>query len=527
VVHAVSGARRTPSLPEVGALHAAVVIAGWRRAALRPRDAAGLALGWLAAIVSGSLLVLASFAFCFVGRTLLSSLLDAGRIDLAVGVAGLLTDASLLVAVLAVALTDPLRSGLDPRPLSVLPLKRSERLAADLAALVFAHPAALAFWAAGVALFLGSAAHRPGVGWTMLPAATGVVVLGASVSLAARRLLLLSRDASTSRVAGVLLRAAILVVPSAGLVWIGASGGSLAQHDGLTLTPTPGGLVGGAVRLAAEHRLLAATYGGLLHLSALLLLASIVRLPLSPDPSSLSGRRSWWPGVLPIEAARIWRPTRASGLFLQGALAAAMTVGVAALAEPRAPSGWPVAETGALLAVWILVSSVAPLSANALGHGGRAAASHWLLPESLARSVARAQAWTSLPILAGVAAVAAASALASPSARIPLLALAAGLGLAIATAGLGCVSSVLWPWPSGMNRQGDPLWAPGPGRLLISVGHGLVLALAASSLFPARETLPAATRAAAAGLILGLGGWLVTLWRLRRRRAEISEALLR
>ncbi len=506
-------------------LQGQVMLSRWREAARQKLGVPALLAGASASLLAGLMLLAASAAFAIVGTVLLGALAEAGEHQLGAAAGGTMANIAVILTGLTVLLSDTQRTGLDQHPLSILPLRRSEIVAHDLCSILWLQPSAFVIWPACLALVAGAGQSSPRAAMLSVPAASGTVALAAAFALLLRRLStplhpgdetpFLGRPLGRSLALGLLVGWLIMML------------GPFEQLGQDPLSPlTPGHWVARALRASWAHDWRAAMAGLALHLVAFGTLALAITLPELRLPRATLPRlrRDW----LPTGLVLTWSLPRARALFAQGLGTGVLVLILGAVLVRRGIDTLPIAPVTSLLSAWLIASAPAALMANALGLGGRAAASlgltplrprHLLLHAELAIMAPHLMALLVLPF--------ALSALFHdlPSAGAASL---AGLGCLAAGAGVGSALSAWWPWPAALEAEGDPVWAPGAARLLMPLGQGFVLAPVLVSIEVAKPGLSfsAASATLVLGLALGVGGWLLGASRIAGQPTALTEALL-
>jgi hypothetical protein len=490
------------------------------RALARRGGPLGPLLELLLTVGSVLLLLLSALAFTVVGTVLIATLARRGEAALAIGASSGASLAGLLLAAIVAVLADAHAARLDDRPLSALPIRPGDRIAADLFGLMVLEPTAAVIWPTAAVLVLAAAQSGGTAAMLAVPAAAGQACLAASVALVARRL---SRSAEGSRpgpwlVAGAtaLLIATTTFPPSPEAAWM------------------PWHWNGRAFLEAWNGRAAALAWGTLPHLFAFGLLA-LARTPpvalrrglqglrhrLLP-PARRGPRRRYWTGL-----RHCWGPPRARILLMHaiGATAALLALGWAL--DARSSSAFPVMTLASVVAAWVAAAGAAPLLANTLGLGGPAAASQILAARRPLRRLAADHVWLSAPALAATALAAAAAAArdGAPSKALP--ALAVGAAITLSLSGTGAFTSTRWPWPACLGGHGDPLWSPTGPRSLMALVQGTVLAPMAGAAWQGFESVSwAAFATLALGAGVGVVGWAVAVLAMRRLPVRILEGLL-
>lgn len=489
------------------------------RALARRGGPVGPLLELLLTVGSTLLLAASALAFTLVGTVLLTTLARREQFELAFDASAGAALAGLLLATVVAVLADAHAARLDDRPLSALPVRPADRIAADLFGVMFLEPTAAVIWPTAAVPVL--AAGQAGATFAMLaiPAAAGQAALAASAALLARRI---TRSAEGSRqgpwlvvgAVGVLI-AATAFPPGPGAVWM------------------PWHWSGRAFLDAWHGRATALAWGALPHLAAFGLLALARTPPAAPRRWFRALRdRLTHPGGPPARRRRLtplrhcWGPPRARSLLLHGLGAAATLLALGWALDARSGSSFPIVTLASAAASWVLAAGPAPLLANTLGLGGPAGAGHLLAARNPLRRLAADHAWLSIPGLAGTLLVAAAAAArdGAPGALPPL---AVGAGMAMALSGAGAFSSTRWPWPARLGTSGDPLWSPAGPRSLMASSQGVVLAPMAAAAWNGLGSVPLAAFATlAAGAAVGACGWAAAIPTLRRVPARVMEGLL-
>ncbi len=507
---------RLQRVTQLLALQVALLGARWRSAWTRPLGKTAALTGGGVSLAGGALLVLAAIAFGGVGATLLGALARAEHIELAGDLAAALADVAALLVIATVALSDAQRTGVDPRPLSLLPLGRSERLALDALSVLLLQPSALVLWSASLGLLVGGA--MAGRAPLVLPAASGLALLIAALAVLIRRVLG-SRGFGRS---SPLVRGLVLLLPALWLVGVLRSG-----SEGLARTPPPfpGFWCGAAFERALVGDVRAVPLGLALHLIALGVLLSathLSRLPFTPGRPR-RGRRL----RLPAEWRRTWAPRRAATLLSQSLGAVVITLFFGAVLARHGLPRELLGTATTIVALWLLAAAPTPLLANVLGLGGRAAASAGLVPASGALLLVRGLAAALAPVALALPLLALSAAWVFGAPGLFPLALSGGAGVALAGAGAGAVHAVLWPRAAALRDDGDPIWSGGAGRLLLPIAQGLaasplILGFAGGGTvapWRAFATLLAGGALAAAGIALASRLYA-------KRRLAVLEALL-
>lgn len=515
-----------PAAVELLWLHASVTFARWRGVARRRFGLAGMLAGGLVAAVSGAMLLGASLAFGFVGTVLISTLASGDRPLLAALVAAALANTAVALSVLTVVLTDTERTGLDQRPLLLLPLAPIDRLVSDLLSILLLQPTAFVIWPSAFAVFAATVRHRPGTAWLALPAATGVVAVSATAGLLFQRLLnrphLDGRPRPPSR---ALLRLLLLVLPLAWLALVLAP--NSGESPGHAAPWSVGYWVGESLRFswAGDHRAL--LFGLAPHLLSLGLLALAETVPRW-FPSRLRWIRPWRPRWLPHEMRRIWGPARSRALLAQTLVTAGLVLALGLVLTRRGLQGFPFATATGIVAAWVLASGLSAMMANALGLGGRPGAGIVWVGAPLRRLLLPAQLAIAVPVTLLLVIQAWVCFQLFGDSHGSALALAAGLSSLLAGTGAGSLVSVVWPWPSRWEEEGDPVWPPGPGRLWMPVAQTLPLIPVVAALTRAGEgsTIAPVFATLLLGAAVAALCWGVAAVWLRRRLTSIAEALL-
>ncbi|GEM_PF-3013953 len=508
------------------ALDLALVRARWRRATRRVRGIEGVAGGMLASLFSGALLLGGAVFFMWVSVTLMTLLPERGQYDLAAHTGGLMTDAASVLAILAVLMADPSKGETLRVPLTVLPIRPFDRLAADLVSLLFLEPVALVIWPTSLALVIGPGQVRADAGLLMVPAAAGSAMVAASAALFVRRLSARhGGPAGGVKLSGMWGRVLLVSLP---VLWLLTQGGSLESltEDG-PLLGTPGYFVSLALDAAWRGDGAAVVVGlGLLMLAfGLLCLAGIAA---ANGPGADTDRRAFsrWRRIGPLEFRRLLLTERARILlgqsFASGLLIMILTI---VLSRRGVFGGETLLHAGAFFSAWMLAQSTAPLMSNALGLGGRASAGMAMLPVRGVVYLLEIEFFLASPAIVGVAILALLMAYLDGFA-FSLTLVVFGLGVCLAGAGIGAWLSTFWPWPAPGRVESSPLWPPGPSRLLMPIGQGLPT-IPLAGWWRGFCSWPTALSACLMiGLLVAVLGIAVAGRRLDRRRKFIAEALL-
>ena len=485
--------------------------ARWRLAWRVRLGPTGLLVGGIGSLLAWSLLVGAGIAFTLVGTTLLAVLLERGRPELAVALAGAVADAGAVLAILAVAAAQETRRGVPPHPLLVLPVRAGDLLLAELVGLLLAEPLAVVAWPTSLVILLGSAQFSPGVALRTVPVAAGVLLFLASLGLAVRRLVL---DRWGGRLAGVFLGTGLLFAAPAAWFAAGWRGAGNLLH--LCGGPwTPGWWVRQALRAALAGRPAALLPGAALLLVAFgLSAAAALASPASRLPGGTATRRR--PALLP--AARALVTARPVAAQWAGNTAAALLVLLAGNVFLRQgfPSG--IGEWAALIAGLVIAGAPAPVLANLLGTGSPGPLGFLLAgprPEAILERLGMAALAPSLVVVPALVLLAGRllPGGAGPFAAAAVAALGAGTGA-------GFLLSAAWPRAVSLELPGIPLWPPGPGRWIMLLAQGLSLA-------PLAAGLPrGGVGAVVTGGFAACAGWILARRILRRRILEVTETLL-
>ncbi|UCF66880.1 MAG: hypothetical protein JSV80_14005 [Acidobacteriota bacterium] len=495
----------------------------WRRARAAERRAVGVLAGGLPAAVAGTLLVAGALLLALVGAAIVFELTREGETARAGTAAGMLADGGVALVLLAMAVSDPLRAAADRRPLRVLPVSASARLAAETVSVLTVQPSAAIVWPTAIGLLAGAVAMAGAGGALRLaPAAAGVLVLSVGAALVLKRLTALAW-ASPRRGAAAQALAVVLLV---GL--IGSELGSGVAGRAEFLLPIPGALIRGAFASPSIVYGLIAASALIASGVALLLLAA--RLP-SPESScrlrrahgprhvshSSSSRRGWV-----LDLTRVWAARRSCAL-LTGGLASGLALAfLGELFRTRALED--LALAAGLGGCWVVVSSSHPLFANVLGLGGRAGAGIGLLPVSGMRLLLPGLLAVTAPIAAGVLAVSGVPFLFGGAASSSLVLCAAGTSLVWCAVGAGAWLSVRWPRPVQLEGRDPTLWPAGPSRLLMLAAEAV--ALGPLLLRPEGSIVAGTSVSLLLSALVALGGLVAASRRLDRQRTRFTEALL-
>lgn len=478
-------------------------------------------VGWVGEIFPTTLLVLAGVVLAVVSGSLMATLRAREELRLAAGVAGALVDGGWFLATVAVAIGDPYRADIDPRPLLLLPIRRSAGTMAELVGLAFLHPAAVVIWSlAGALTWGGLAGSRRALG---LAAPIGIAAVGAALAAAAatRSLCLIATHRAPRGWSAPWTRAAVIAATWA-LLWVGL--GPQQQENSLLLgyqdRLTPGGLAARAFALAWRGQIEALAPCAALAIAAFgLVVLAWWRPALPPGPAPHAVRRdhtSW---------RRVWGLPRALPPLAQAGMLSALVFGFGWFAARHGVGSDGLGRLVAVACAWLIASAPAPLLANPLGLGGPPAAAIGLLPAAWGLQLRRtmmvliaapALTLTALAILIGLGF--------GPEAG--WLALCIGSAQLALGAGCGALCGVLWPWSMPLADDGEASWGPGLARLAIPMVQAIPLALlawgTARHVTPIVVGLCCTVLAVVSALLMGA---LACRW-LRRHPHRVSEALL-
>ncbi|GAB4371007.1 MAG: hypothetical protein Kow0062_06170 [Acidobacteriota bacterium] len=495
-------------------LHAALVRARLRRALAGVGPAGELAGSGLAG-VSGAALGLAGAAFfALMVRSLVATLAVHGEHELCAALAGALVPLTLALALAVALLGRPPGAAAHRRAFALLPLTRTERVAGDLARALSVDLPALVAWPGALALVVGLAAADGRAALAVAPAAGALVVLAGLAALAGRAVVG-SRRLGAWRGPSLCGLFATLLAPLA--PW----------RDG----PADGGPAGLLLRLAVRSALdgradawLASA--AMTAIAAAAVATSVVWLPERLHETETGRPRRARARRAPRLPARILRHPRARAQLAQGIATAALALAVEyALAARGIRARW-LSDGVFVLAAWSAATAPAPLMANVLGLGGRAAVEPLRLAPSPGRLLATMLGALSLAGLAALAPVCAWAAFRGGTAAL-LLAGIAGLSALAASAGAGAIASALWPAPRRLDRLDGPVDGSGAARVIVPLAQAVAVAPAFAAVMAqgaARATL-LASAAAAATLVAGTGCALGRLL-VARRGARIIERLV-
>jgi hypothetical protein len=499
----------------------AIARARWR-AALSGAQASpiGVLAGWAGQLIPLGMVLLASSVLTIVIACLLEQLIGRAEWRLAAAVVGAMSDLSMLLAIVAVLLADGSRFGFDPRPLSLLPLRRSMLLIGDGLLLVTLHPVAFVVWPLTLTILWGAVQSELAVGVCLVWVAFAAAVCAASVALFTQSLV--REFVQRGLPPGVMtsLRIVALVAP---LLWLFAPRSSLAQRlQVYTDLSSPGAVLARAVTLAPESSLESSLLASLVIAAAggLAWLAWRIRLP-----AASTSRSSWFALRLPGRWRRVWGLPTATSPLLQSLTVAMTLIGLALILTRRgfdAPEMWPIVG---LLSAWLISSAVAPMLANPLGLGGHPALIACLLPRSLIFWLLETQ----LVVVTGAAAIlllfAAALRYGIGSESAAMAVLMVGFSQLLIGAGVGSICGSYWPWRMTLCSPAEPLWAHGPSRLLVPAAQSLALAGPLLSIRMG-QPLELSLSSTWLGATIALIGVLIA-WRLLRRNSHrIGTALL-
>lgn len=496
-----------------------VARARWRRALGTGAGGATATLaGWFGQLFPLVMLAGAAIVMTAVMTALIRGLRGREELGLAAGTAGALTDVSIVLAAVAVLLGDIGRSGLDPRPLSLLPVRRTSWMLAELCALCAVHPAAVVVWSHAIALTVGASWGAPRAAPLVVMVTLGATAMIAAAAVLARALALELWLRGPATLLAPLVRVIALVVPVYWLFGRGANSGAILHYgDGFG----PGSLVAQGMTDAWHGSLRALFWAGALGLmaSGTMVAAWGVRLPRF-NPA----RVNRW--ITQPSFRRVWGAPRALPPLLQSASIAAVVVMLAAFAHRRGVGAGVAAPLAAIVGAWLLASATAPLMANPLGLGGTAAASIGLLPNAWCRRLFETQLMLLIPPLLLVVALAIAIAALMNDRFAASLALGIGVAQLLVAVGSGCVCAVFWPWPMSLNDETDASWGPGAARLVVPAMQSVVLAPAGLAMVPGRNDLGLVLSCVGLAALIAVTGWSIAWWQLRRYPGRVSEALL-
>ena len=212
----------------------------------------------------------------------------------------------------------------------------------------------------------------------------------------------------------------------------------------------------------------------------------------------------------------------------QAVTTAALTLMLCFFLKRRGLEGLPLVPATGLVCAWLIASAPAALLANALGLGGRAAASIMLLGAEPRRLIAWRLGAIAGPPLIILALLPGVFHLIFSAPSTGLLAAFAGTGSLLAGAGAGALITTSSPWPARLADPSDPLWTPGAARLLMPLAQGVAFgpSLAALTTPPGELSWVGCSATLLVGLAAAVsGGWLAAA-RVAQRPEKISEALL-
>ncbi len=504
---------------ELLGLRLLVARARWRRASrVGVGGTTATLAGWVGQLFPLLMLAGAAIVTTAVMTTLIRGLHHREEFGLAAGTAGAFTDVSIVLAAVAVLLGDTGRAGLDPRPLSVLPVRRTSWMLAELCALCFVHPAAVVIWSNALALSLGASWGAAAVTPLVLMVTFGAVAVIAAFAVLARALALELWLRGPATLLAPVLRLLALGVP---LYWLFGRGASNEVILHYSNGYGPGSIVAQGLTDAWHGSWRALIWAGALGLMAAgtMVAAWGVRLPRA-TPS----RANRW--MTHATFRRVWGAPRALPPLLQSVSIAAVVVLLAAFAHHH---GWGVEAAPAVAAItgaWLLTSASAPLMANSLGLGGVAAASIGLLPHAWCRRLIGTQLTLLIPPLFFLLLLALAIEASMHDARAAQLGLGLGVAQLLVAAGSGSVCAVLWPWPMSLHDETDASWGPGASRLIVPATQSLFLAPASMALVSGRNDLRLVLSCVGLAAVIAAAGWSIAWWQLRRHPGRVSEALL-
>lgn len=501
-------------------LHAAVARGRFRLAVARDHGVTASAAGWFASLFGVLMMVVSATILGVVSASLVTTLARRGEPHLAAGVAGGLADVCLFLAILAVVLQEPLTHGLDPRPLSVLPLRRRDLFLAELIALTTLHPAALVIWTLILSLSAGLLATGLSAFLLALPAIAAAGTACATAALVARALQLEMASQPPSRVIAPLGKLALCLLPV--MVLLGHDGNWSGWIQRYTDGHSPGAWLARALVDAWGGSLRAWTFA--LALAALSLslfaLAWRVRLPLLSLGATArrgTGRRA---------LARIWGLPRALPLLLQSVTLVTVLLALADLLQRRGFAAPWIAPAVSISAGWLIASAPAPLLSNLLGLGGTAGLVHGLTPLGWRRLLAESAliVWIVPALVTTLTCLLIGVILGDRSgAFVGWLIGQAQLALGVA---VGSLVSLRWPWPMELKSIGEPLWGVGPARLVVPLAQSLPLVTAFEPLRTGESFVQAALFWWVMSTLLGLFGLTCATWLVDRQKRSVSELLL-
>jgi hypothetical protein len=504
------------------ALRLAVARGRFQRAIGQHGHRAGPMLEVVVTAGSVLLLLLSAAAFALVGTVLAATLAERGEPALAASAAGGAALVGLLLAVLAVVLSDAQGTGLDERPLLPLPVRTADRLGAELTGLLAFEPAAAVIWPTSAVVLLAAAQAGPRAAMLAVPAASGQALLAAALALLARRLN--DRPGGARRLPWLILGTLAVLLATTTLSPTAAGAAWLPWH-----------WVSRAFSAARAGDPAALAWGLLLHLAGFGVLALARTAPVALERAARALRSRLHRRTLPsrpsaggAEWRRVWGPSRARAVLTQTLAAGGGVLLLGGALEIRSASAPPLMPWAAAVACWILAAGPAPLLANALGLGGTAGAGALHAARRPLGRLAADHLRLTLPGLAGTVVAAFVAAASAPQPALAArIALAVGLGMAAGLSGAGAALSTLCPWAASLDGPRAPLWTPSGARSVMALVQGGVLAPLATGLWLGPEGIAAGAFATlGVGLAAGASGWAVASWRLRRGRGRILEALL-